>query len=346
MTVAVATKLLVIMLTVALGWLAARVGWLGHQEQGQAHALVLSNLAFYLFVPALLFRTMVRLDLASLPWPLLYAYFVPALAFSLAVYAWQRRSGASSPAAPATRTVAAVYGNAVQLGIPMAAALFGETGLALHIALVSVHGLVLLTLMTVLVETDLARASGGTTRWQTLRSTLRNTLIHPVVLPILLGLATNLLGLPMPEVLDQTLAGLGSAVVPLCLVLIGVSLSAYGVRGGWRDSLRVFDTQAAGVACTGAGSGALGLRAGGHAAGRAGDDGRAAGGQQRVDLCAALRHAASRSHGGHRRLDSGFCADRHVLAGRAGPPGNLTQVGRRANCRPAVVLGQCSHDTE
>ena len=239
MTVAVATKLLVIMLTVALGWLAARVGWLGHQEQGRAHALVLSNLAFYLFVPALLFRTMVRLDLASLPWPLLYAYFVPALAFSLAVYAWQRRSGASSPAAPATRTVAAVYGNAVQLGIPMATALFGETGLALHIALVSVHGLVLLTLMTVLVETDLARASGGATHWQTLRSTLRNTLIHPVVLPILLGLATNLLALPMPEVLDQTLAGLGSAVVPLCLVLIGVSLSAYGVRGGWRDSLRV-----------------------------------------------------------------------------------------------------------
>jgi uncharacterized protein YggU (UPF0235/DUF167 family) len=41
---------------------------------------------------------------------------------------------------PAVRTIAASYGNAVQLGIPMAAALFGEAGLALHIALVSVHG--------------------------------------------------------------------------------------------------------------------------------------------------------------------------------------------------------------
>jgi hypothetical protein len=46
----------------------------------------------------------------------------------------------------------------VQLGIPLSAALFGEPGLALHVALVSVHGLLLLTLATVLVESDLARA--------------------------------------------------------------------------------------------------------------------------------------------------------------------------------------------
>ena len=61
----------------------------------------------------------------------------------LAVYLWQRRAAARAAAgraaAPATRAIAASYGNAVQLGIPMAAALFGETGLALHIALVSLH---------------------------------------------------------------------------------------------------------------------------------------------------------------------------------------------------------------
>jgi len=113
----------------------------------------------------------------------------------------------------------------------MAAALFGERGLALHIALVSMHGLILLSLLTVLVESDLARAHGGRTHWQTLRSTLRNTVIHPVMLPVLLGLAFQLGGLNLHPVLDLTLQGLGSAVVPLCLVLIGVSLAAYGVRG-------------------------------------------------------------------------------------------------------------------
>lgn len=252
MTVDVVYKLLAIMATVALGWMAGRAGWLngpGRNDDGDrnsdppgaAAVQALSNAAFYLFVPALLFRTMVRLDLGSLPGPTLAAYFVPASAFALAVYAWQRhrlpQRGEHTPAAPAIRTVSAMYGNAVQLGIPMAAALFGEAGLALHIALVSLHALVLLTLLTVLVESDLARSNAGQTRWQTLRSTVRNALIHPVVLPVLAGLAWNLTGWGLHPVLDQALQGLGSAVVPLCLVLIGLSLASYGVRGGLRSAL-------------------------------------------------------------------------------------------------------------
>jgi predicted permease len=241
MTEAVATRLAAILATVALGWMAARAGWLGRSSQGRdtTAAEVLGQAAFYLFVPALLFRTMARLDLATLPWRLLAAYFVPAVVVTLLVYGWLRRRASTQAADAATGTVAAVYGNGVQLGIPMAAALFGERGLALHIALVSLHGLILLSLLTVLVESDLARAHGGRTRWQTLRSTLRNTVIHPVMLPVLLGLAFQLSGLNLHPVLDLTLQGLGSAVVPLCLVLIGVSLAAYGVQGRLRAAVRL-----------------------------------------------------------------------------------------------------------
>ena len=239
MTTAVFYKLLAIVCMAALGWAATRRGLLGRPSGGSDPALVISNTAFYLFVPALLFRTMVRQDLSALPWRMLAAYFVPALAYALAVYLWHRRSAQGSAAAPATRTVAAVYGNAVQLGIPLAAALFGEAGLALHIALVSVHGLVLLTLLTVLVEADLARHDHTATRWDTLLSTARNTVVHPVVLPILLGLLWNFTGLGLHPVVDQTLQGLGSAVVPVCLVLIGVSLATYGVRGGLRGAVGV-----------------------------------------------------------------------------------------------------------
>ncbi len=233
MSEAVAIRLAAILLTVALGYVAARAGWLGRGRQGRdtMAAEILGKAAFHLFVPALLFRTMVRLDLSTMPWRLLAAYFVPAIGVTLLVYAWQGRARPAHPADAATRTVAAVYGNGVQLGIPMAAALFGESGLALHVALISMHGLVLLTLLTVLVESDVARAHGGHTRWQTLRSTVRSTLIHPVMLPVLLGLAYQLTGLGLHPVLDQTLLGLGSAVVPMCLVLIGVSLAAYGVQG-------------------------------------------------------------------------------------------------------------------
>ena len=237
MTIAVFHKLLAIFLTVGLGWAAGRLRWLGERDGPSDPARVLSNAAFYIFVPALLFRTMVRLDVAALPWGTLSAYFVPAFFFTLGVYLVQRRSAARfGPAAPATRTVGAIYGNAVQLGIPTVSALFGEAGLALHIALVSLHGLVLLTLLTVLVELDLAR-HGAAHPMDTLRTTLRNAFIHPVVLPVLLGLGWNATGLGLHPIVDETLAGLGSAVVPVCLVLIGISLAYYGTQGQVRGAV-------------------------------------------------------------------------------------------------------------
>jgi malonate transporter and related proteins len=242
MTGAVFAKLLAIIVTVALGWVAGRLRWLGDAQADPAR--ILSNAAFYIFVPALLFRTTAQVDLGHLPAGLLVAYFVPALGLLLAVYGvqqlHQRRRTPVEPALPAVRAISVTYGNAVQMGIPMSAAMFGEAGLGLHLMLVSVHGLILLALLTALVEMDLARnhaqhAGLG----QVLRSTLRNTVIHPVVLPVLLGLGWNLLGLGLPALVDEVLQLLGSAVVPLCLVLIGLSLAYYGVQGHLRGAFSV-----------------------------------------------------------------------------------------------------------
>jgi predicted permease len=245
-SLAVLYKLLAIFLTVGLGWVAGRMRWLDNGADARDPARVLGNAAFSIFVPALLFRTTARLDFAALPWRIIAAFFVPAVLMALAVYGWQqwraRRAlpAPAEPASPAARMVSASFGNSVQLGIPMAAALFAEPGLAIHIALVSLHALVLLTLPTVLVELDLARAQTGPRDIaSTLRSTVRNTVVHPVVLPVLAGIAWNLTGLGLHPVVDETLLALGSAVVPVCLVLIGLSLAYYGVRGQWRAALQL-----------------------------------------------------------------------------------------------------------
>ena len=97
------------------------------------------------------------------------------------------------------RAITASFGNTVQIGIPLAAALFGETGLALHVTVVSLHALTLLTIVTALVELDLAheqrRADPGNAGLaRTLATTARNTIVHPVVLPVLAGLAWNAAG--------------------------------------------------------------------------------------------------------------------------------------------------------
>jgi malonate transporter and related proteins len=228
-TAAVALKLFAVLITVALGWIAGRMKWLGTGTDASDPARVLSNAAFYIFIPALLFRTTARLDFATLPGPIVLAYFLPVSAWLVGVYLWHRRR--EPGAGPGVRAITVTFGNTVQLGIPLSAAIFGEQGLALHIALTSIHALILLSIATALVERDLAHGAA----WHAqLGVTLRNTVIHPVVLPVIAGLVWNLAGLGLHPIADEVLALIGSAVVPLCLVLIGISLAYYGVAGRWR----------------------------------------------------------------------------------------------------------------
>lgn len=242
MSLLILNKLLGIFCTVALGWAAGRMRWLGEPAGGLDPARLLGNAAFYIFVPALLFRATARMDPATMPWTALLAFFGPAVAVVLAVYAVQRLRQPPVAAAgtdldaserlaaqPATRAFAATFGNSAQVGVPVVAALFGEAGLAIHVALISLHALVILTLCTMLIELDLARAralhEATAGLWRTLKSTVRNAVIHPVTLPVLLGGLWNATGLALPGPLDETLALLGSAVAPLCLVLIGITLA-------------------------------------------------------------------------------------------------------------------------
>ncbi|MDR7333105.1 AEC family transporter [Roseateles asaccharophilus] len=241
MTWAIAAKLVAILVAVAIGWIVGRMRWLGGGEAGSDTdpARVLANAAFYIFVPALLFRTTARLDTSALPWAFLGAFFLPALALVALLYVihrW-RRKPEENIVAPSVKAITAGFGNTLQVGLPVAAGVFGEQGLALHIAVVSLHALCILTLLTTLVELDLARERSGGHLGHTLLQTVRNTVIHPVVLPVLAGLAWNATGLPIPAVADEALQSLGTAVVPLCLTLIGMSLAYYGWPRTWNGLL-------------------------------------------------------------------------------------------------------------
>lgn len=236
MTLALLYKLLSIAVAVALGWVAGRMQWLGAADERHDPSRTLAAIAFYIFVPALLFRTAARVDFDALPWRTLGAFFVPAVLVLAAVYVAQRRAGG---AAPGVRAISCTFGNSLQIGVPVVTAVYGETGLAIHITIVSLHALVLLSLGTTLVEMDLARGRPEASIGHTLVLTVKNTVIHPVVLPVVAGLLYNAAGLPLPGVVDEALLLLSTAVVPLCLVLIGLSLATYGVGGRWRGALAI-----------------------------------------------------------------------------------------------------------
>ena len=242
MTWPIFSKLLAIFITVAIGWFVGRMRWLGESDAGSTGgdpARVLANAAYYIFVPALLFRTTARVDFATLPWLPLAGFFAPVLLLIVSVYAVQRARGAgqSEVARPSVQAITSACGNTLQVGVPLAAGIFGEAGLALHITVVSLHALVILTVLTTLVEMDLARGHPGASLRRTLVQTVRNTVIHPVVLPVIAGLIWNALGLGLPAIADEVLQLLGTAVVPLCLTLIGMSLAYYGWPSAWRGML-------------------------------------------------------------------------------------------------------------
>ncbi|PXW99541.1 hypothetical protein C7444_101371 [Sphaerotilus hippei] len=238
MSIDVLFKLLGLFTVIVIGWGASRAGVFRSPDASK----VLSNAAFLVFGPALLFRTTARMDFAAPPVQMLIAFFAPALLW-MAVVRWvARRRRPAHPARPAVLAVTLGFGNSVQLGIPMAATVFGDAGLQLHLAIVSLHALLLLSLGTAWAELDVAHARAQAqgrrpTLGRTLLTTARHALIHPVVLPVLLGLGWNALALPLPVLLDDGLQLLGQGMVPLCLLLIGVALDEYGLRDGWRGAL-------------------------------------------------------------------------------------------------------------
>ena len=234
---AVIYKLLAIFIVVALGWAVARFNVLGGKGAAASTdaARLLSNATFYIFIPALLFRTSARLDLLHLPWATLQAFFGPMLALMLLIYAWQRHSNRKrrlGVAAPCVRAISGGYGNLVQVGLPLAAALFGEAGLAIHITLVGVHSVLLLTVLTALVELDLARerrrqGNADAHFGHTIALMLRSTLAHPVVLGVVwrAGAATIIKLLVAPAgVLAVGHWGLGLTGTALSVVVMAAAL--------------------------------------------------------------------------------------------------------------------------
>jgi len=115
--------------------------------------------------------------------------------------------------------------------VPIVGLAFGEAGMVTLFTLISVHAFVMLTGATILLELAVARedAEAGRDGHRHMAATVlravRNGLLHPVPLPIVMGLLWGLTGWRLPELVDRPLQILGSAQVPVALVLVGVTLA-------------------------------------------------------------------------------------------------------------------------
>jgi len=220
-----------VFLLIGAGVVAGRAGWI------RAEAVKdLSNLAFMLLIPALLFRTMSQVHVEQLDLRPIAAYFVAALAFLavlIGIFGFSPRG--------VVMALAGVFSNMVMIGITLVGLAYGQAGLVTLLTLVSVHALILLTVATVVLELAVARSApdkaSGLLR--TAGRALTGSLLHPIPLPILCGLLFAQTGWQMPAVVDRPLALLGSAFGPVALVLVGVTLARSPVGAHWRSAVGI-----------------------------------------------------------------------------------------------------------
>jgi hypothetical protein len=232
MQLAVLAPLGPVIAVTALGFAAGRMGWLG-----PARVRKLSNLVFMVLAPALLFRTMARVDVHRLDFKPVASYFIAVAIIFFGTLAWRGFHRKSAVIA-----LANTYSNNVMIGIPLVALAYGQPGLVALFTLVSVHALVLLTTGTVVLELAMLREHPEAATRSVSRTVLlamRNALIHPVPLPIIAGLLFSASGLVLPDAIDTPLRWLGVVFGPLALLLVGASLAAIRLARAWRAGLEL-----------------------------------------------------------------------------------------------------------
>jgi malonate transporter and related proteins len=222
------------------------VGWLiGRSKLLSAEGLRgFTAVTFYALFPALLFRSMAKVQLATLEPDVLLAFF--GAVFIL--YAVMMGLGHLKGLRLGDRAMFALSGtfsNGVGVGIPFITYAFGEKGLVPLLMIISVHSLILLTFTCFLMEIDgHGSGSGGGARGRLaakLGGAALSMLKHPVIPAIFAGLlwgvmTTHIPGLATPVVIDRILQALAAAAPPCGLIMVGASLAHVGLKGHWQPA--------------------------------------------------------------------------------------------------------------
>lgn len=210
---------------VVIGYGATRLGWFSTEaEKG------LGQFVFNFAVPLMLLRSIGTADLpASVPWGYFLSFYLSigiiyALGIILARYAFGRSFGGQ-----VITGFGNGFGNNVLLGLPLIITAVGEKAALPFFIILSVHGLILFTTTTLLLELD--RNKDGQKIGAFIRQVGKSLITNPILLGIYAGLILNLSGIGVPGPLDPITELIGRAVTPCALFSLGASLTKYGIAG-------------------------------------------------------------------------------------------------------------------
>lgn len=218
--------ILPVFLVIGFGYGAARAGWFP-----DAAVDGLMRFAQGFAVPVLLFRGVARLDLgAEFDTGLLLSFYAGAfsgfaVAFAGAVWVFRR---------PLPDAVAigfcGLFSNSLLLGLPITERAYGHEALAGNYAIIAIHSPLLYAFGITAME--LARSRGhGLPVPRILREIGRGIVTNPLVIGIACGLALNVSGLDVPEVVWSASGLMAQAALPAALFGLGGVLMRYRPEG-------------------------------------------------------------------------------------------------------------------
>lgn len=195
---------------IAAGYVVGRIGLLGPHAQ-----FVMSRLAFFVLMPALLFHTIASADIGSLLSPMLWVSLVSAVSVALGA-ALVFRLVLRRPVTTTTiGALASSYVNANNIGLPVAVYVLGQATAVVPVILLQLVVLAPIAL-TVL---DTATSDGGS--WgRRVSGPFRN----PIIIASIVGLVFSATGIELPTPVLEPFSLVGAAAVPVVLLSFGMSL--------------------------------------------------------------------------------------------------------------------------
>lgn len=211
---AVPQAIVPIFLLIILGYFLRRRGALTADNNK-----ALSDLAFKLFMPMVLFTGMAKAPLhEGLNTTILAAYFIPALLIFAGVnLIVHRRIGRPTPLG-----LTAAFGNNALIGIALVASIFGNSGLVLLFTVLAVHSLLLFSFQSFYISLTGSEPFSA--------KTLIGSLANPMIIGLLVGAALNLSGLSLPVWADHLTTWLAQAALPCALIVLGGNLAGFRLQ--------------------------------------------------------------------------------------------------------------------
>lgn len=212
---------------IAIGYSALRFGLVS-----AATNKGLSDFAFSLAMPALLFRTIAGATQGGPPpLPIVGSFFL-TLAIVWCMATLTTRLILKRPATDAASiSMTSTYGNVAMLGIPVSFSVLGDAAAAPIAAIMALHTPFLWILATLQQQwTDRATSP---TLGELLRSLVLDLLKNPLIIAIIAGSVWRLTGLGLAPLFDRVLLLLSQAGVPCALVALGMTLTGFKIGGQW-----------------------------------------------------------------------------------------------------------------